>query len=372
MSAGQTKPRIAIVHYWIMSWRGGEKVLEALAQRFPDADIYTHVYDPAVVAASPLAGRMIRTSFIHRLPFAKRLYQKYLPLMPIALEQFDLSGYDLVISNESGPAKGVVLPPEVAHICYCFTPMRYVWDMYHEYLAHAGWFTRLMMRPLIHYLRLWDRLSADRVDHFLADSAFVAKRIAKFYRREAEVLYPPIEIDEFQLSESHEGFYLIVGALVRYKKADLAVRAFNRLGLPLVVIGDGELYDEIKATAGANVTVLGRQSRAVILDHYRRCKALLFPGVEDFGIVPLEAMATGKPVIAFAKGGALETVIDGVTGLHFHAQDEDALMAAVRRIEDGEIRFHAGAIRTHAASFDIAHFNDNLSRIILERTGLNV
>lgn len=366
------KPRIAIVHYWIMSWRGGEKVLEALAALFPDADIYTNVYDPDVVAASPLANREIRTTFIHRLPFSKRLYQKYLPLMPIALEQLDLSGYDLVISTESGPAKGVVLPPEVAHVCYCFTPMRYVWDMYHDYLAHAGWFTRLMMRPMIHYLRMWDRLSADRVDHFLADSAFVVKRINKFYRRDAEVLYPPIEINEFTLAPEHEGFYLIVGALVRYKKADLAVRAFNQLGLPLVVIGDGELFDEIKAIAGPNVKVLGRQSRAAILDHYRRCKALLFPGVEDFGIVPLEAMATGKPVIAFGRGGALETVIDGVTGLHFHQQTEAGLIEAVQKIEQGEVSFDAEVIRAHAASFDIAHFNANLLRFIRDKTGLIV
>ncbi len=372
MSARQGKLKVALVHYWIVSWRGGEEVLNALAQRFPDADIYTHVYDPQVVAYSPLAGRTIRTSFIHRLPFAKRLYQKYLPLMPLALEQFDLSGYDLVISSESGPAKGVVVPPEVAHICYCHTPMRYVWDMYHDYLGHAGRFTRLLMRPLIHYLRLWDRLSADRVDHFIANSAFVASRIAKFYRREADVLHPPVELEAFQLSTTHQGFYLMVGALVRYKRADLAVNAFNRLGLPLVVIGDGELYDEIKATAGANVTVLGRRSRAEVLDHYQRCKALLFPGVEDFGIVPLEAMATGKPVIAYAKGGALETVIDGVTGLHFHEQSESALMDAVQRLERGEIRFHAGAIRTHAANFDIAHFNEKLTRVIRDRTGLEV
>lgn len=367
-----TRPKIALVHYWITSWRGGEKVLEALVKLFPDADLYTHVYDPEVVAASPLAGKTIHTTFIHRLPFAKRLYQKYLPLMPMALEQLDLSGYDLVISTESGPAKGVIVPPETAHICYCFTPMRYVWDMYHDYLAHAGWFTRLMMRPLIHYLRLWDRLSADRVDHFLADSAFVARRINKFYRREAEVLYPPIEIDEFSLAPEHEGFYLCVGALVRYKKADLAVRAFNQLGLPLVVIGDGELFDEIKAIAGPNVKVLGRQSRATILDHYQRCKALLFPGVEDFGIVPLEAMATGKPVIAYGRGGALETVVDGVTGLHFHEQTETGLIGAVQRLERGEVRFDTAAIRAHAATFDIAHFNENLLGFIRSRTGLSV
>lgn len=364
--------RIAIVHYWITSWRGGEKVLEALVKLFPDADIYTHVYDPDVVAASPLANRQIRTTFIHRLPFAKRLYQKYLPLMPMALEQLDLSGYDLVISTESGPAKGVIVPPGTAHICYCHTPMRYVWDMYHEYLAHAGWFTRLMMRPLIHYLRMWDRLSADRVDHFIANSAFVARRINKFYRREAQVLYPPIKIDEFTLSKGHEGFYLIVGALVRYKKADLAVRAFNQRGLPLVVIGDGELFNEIKAIAGPNVKVLGRQSRAVILDHYRRCKALVFPGIEDFGIVPVEAMATGKPVIAFGKGGALETVIDGVTGLHFHEQTEAALIEAIGRMESGEVYFDPLAIRAHAATFDMPHFRQQLLAFIEAKTGLVV
>lgn len=366
------KPRIAIVHYWIISWRGGEKVLEALAALFPDADIYTNVYDPAVVAASPLAQRDIRTTFIHRLPFAKRLYQKYLPLMPIALEQLDLSGYDLVISTESGPAKGVVLPPEVAHICYCHTPMRYVWDMYHDYLSNSGWFARLMMRPMIHYLRLWDRLSADRVDHFIANSKFVSGRIRKYYRRDSDVLYPPIEINEFTQTSEHEGFYLLVGALVRYKKADLAVRAFNKLGLPLVVIGSGEMMDEIKAIAGPNVKVLGWQSRAAILDHYRRCKALLFPGVEDFGIVPLEAMATGKPVIAFAKGGALETVIDGVTGLHFHEQTEAGVIGAVNRLELGEVMFDTAVIRAHAARFDIEIFNAQLLAFIREKTGLVV
>jgi len=366
------KPKIALVHYWLVSWRGGEKVLEALAQMFPDADIYTHVYDADVIASSPLAGKEIRTTFIHHLPFAKKLYQKYLPLMPIALEQLDLSGYDLVISNESGPAKGVVLPPHVAHICYCFTPMRYVWDMYHEYLQHAGWFTRLMMRPLIHYLRMWDRLSADRVDHFLVDSAFVGQRVAKFYRRESSVLYPPIVLSEFTLSPDHQGFYLVMGALVRYKKADMAVRAFNQLGLPLVVIGDGELFDEIKRISGPNITVLGRQSRAVILDHYQRCKALVFPGVEDFGIVPIEAMATGKPVIAYAQGGALETVVDGVTGLHFHEQTEASLSEAVKKIESGEVSFSAEVIRAHAARFDMPHFTAKLRQFIADRCGLVV
>jgi glycosyltransferase involved in cell wall biosynthesis len=366
------KPKIALVHYWLISWRGGEKVLEALVKIFPDADIYTHVYDPRVVDASPLKGKKIHTTFINKLPWARRLYQKYLPLMPMALEQLDLSSYDLVISTESGPAKGVVLPPHVAHICYCFTPMRYVWDMYHDYLAHAGWFTRLMMRPLIHHLRIWDRLSADRVDHFLVDSAFVGERVRKFYRRDSTVLYPPIEINEFQLSKSSDGYYLMVGALVRYKKADLAVRAFNASGLPLVVIGEGELHEQLKAMAKPNVKILGRASRADILDHYSRCTALVFPGIEDFGIVPLEAMATGKPVIAYAKGGAMETVIDGVTGVHFHTQSEDGLNAAVQLIEQGLAVFNPAKIRAHAATFDISNFERQLVRFIEEKTEINL
>jgi glycosyltransferase involved in cell wall biosynthesis len=364
--------KVAIVHYWLTNWRGGEKVLESLAALFPEADIYAHVVDLAVVEDSPLKGRSIRTTFIQRLPFAQRWYQKYLPLMPLALEQLDLRGYDLVISSESGPAKGVVVPPGVHHLCYCHTPMRYVWDMYHEYLAHAGWLTRILMRPLIHYLRLWDRLSADRVDHFVANSAFVSKRIQKFYRRESVVIHPAIDMSEFVLSPEHDDFYLVVGALVRYKKADLAVHAFNQLGIPLVVIGDGELYSEIKAVAGPNIKILGRQSREVVLDHYRRCKALIFPGVEDFGIVPLEAMATGKPVIAYGEGGALETVVNGLTGLHFFEQTKDSLVAAVDRMERAEVQFNASAIREHAAKFDSVRFRTELLAFIRKTTGLLV
>ena len=364
--------KIAIIHYWLVSWRGGEKVLEALLDVFPEADVYTHVMDPEVIADSPLAGRPIRTTFIQRLPFARRLYQKYLPLMPLALEQLDLSGYDLVISSESGPGKGVVVPPGVAHVCYCHTPMRYVWDMYHDYLRGTGWFVRLMMRPLIHYLRLWDRLSADRVDHFIANSGFVSERIRKFYRRESVVIHPPIVLEEFTIGDSPGEFYLMVGALVPYKRADLAVRAFNTLGLPLVVIGEGELHEQIRREAGPNVKVLGRQSRAVILDHYRRCKALIFPGVEDFGIVPLEAMATGKPVIAYAKGGALETVVDGTTGLYFHEQTEAALCEAVMKVEQRVIRFDAATIRGHAARFDLPRFKQQVRAFIAARTGLDV
>lgn len=365
--------KVAVIHYWLVSWRGGEAVLEAILKSFPEADLFSHVYKPEVVNNSPLKGRTIRTTFIQKLPFASRLYQKYLPLMPLALEQIDLSGYDLVISCESGPAKGVVVPPHVHHVCYCHTPMRYVWDMYHDYLRESGLLTRLLMRPLIHYMRLWDRLSADRVDHFIANSHFVATRISKFYRRKATVIHPPVSLEEIaEVSHTDDGFYLCIGALVRYKKADLAVRAFNQLRLPLVVIGDGELYELIKRIAGPTVTILGRQSRASILDHYRRCKAVIFPALEDFGIVPIEAMATGKPVIAYARGGALETVIDGLSGLHFQEQTENSLAAAVQRLESGEVRFDPHAIRMHAQKFGMSRFHYQLVEFIRGSTGLPI
>ncbi|MDY0384159.1 glycosyltransferase, partial [Trichlorobacter sp.] len=285
-------------------------------------------------------------------PKAAKKYQSYLPLMPIALEQLDLRGYDLVISSESGPAKGVIVSPGTPHICYCHTPMRYAWDMYHDYLENAGRITRLLMPPLIHYLRLWDLASAARVDHFVANSAFVAKRIEKHYRRNAVVINPPVSAVDFSISEQTEDFYLMVGQLVRYKRTDLAVEAFNLSGKRLIIIGDGEQYEDLKRMAAPNVTVMGRQPFSVIREHYSKCKALIFPGVEDFGIVPLEAMASGRPVIAYRKGGALETVVEGVTGLFFDQQTPEALNDAVAAFESMHEIFDAHAIRNHALSFD--------------------
>jgi glycosyltransferase involved in cell wall biosynthesis len=355
--------KVAIVHYWLVNMRGGEKVVEALGELFPHADIYTHVYDPSAVSEA-LKRHTIKTTFIQKLPFATRRYQSYLPLMPLALEQLDLRGYDLVISSESGPAKGIIIAPETLHVCYCHTPMRYVWDMYHDYLAGTGPLARFIIRPLIHYLRLWDLTTAARVDHFITNSAYVARRVRKHYRREAEVIHPPVDTEAFAPAAECGDFYLMVGQLVRYKRADIAVEAFRRMNKRLVVIGDGEQLPALERTAAPSVTLLGRQPFSVIRDHYARCKALIFPGEEDFGIVPVEAMASGRPVIAYRRGGAMETVVEGVTGLFFDQQTPESLIEAVERYEATECSFSSAAIVQHARGFAKDRFEARMREAI--------
>ncbi len=349
-------PKVALVHYWLVNMRGGERVLEALCRLYPQADIFTHVLDRQRL--SPLLqSRNIATTFIQRLPAGRRLYQKYLPLMPLALEQLDLGGYDLIISSESGPAKGVLTRAESTHICYCHTPMRYLWDFYPQYLAAASAPVRLAMRPLFHRLRQWDVLSAARVDHFVANSRTVARRIRKHWRRDAAVVHPPVDTGAFPLREGTRGdYYLYLGQLVDYKRVDLAVAACTRLGRPLVVVGEGEARKRLEAQAGPSVRFVGRRDGAEIARLYAGCRALLFPGEEDFGIVPVEAMATGAPVIAYGRGGATETVVDGVTGLFFHEQQVDALTAAMEAFERRESGFDPAAIRTHALAFSEERF----------------
>lgn len=360
--------KVAIIHYWWLSNRGGEAVCSALAEIYPEADLFVHVCNEDVVrkALPENFKGSIKTTLISKLPGAKKHYQKYLPLMPLALEQLDLTAYDLIISSESGPAKGVITRPDALHICYCHSPMRYVWDMYHEYRATAGRVIRALFPFIAHHLRMWDRLSADRVDHFIANSKFISSRINKFYRRSSTVIHPPVNSSEFSPNKERGDFYLYLGQLVPYKKADLAVDAFNNMGLPLIVVGEGELYDALKNIANPNIKVMGRQPFHVIKDLLERCRGLIFPGVEDFGIVPVEAMAAGAPVIAFARGGALETVIDGKTGIHFHEQTIDALSAAVKKIESGEIAFSAMELHEHAAGFEKSVFKKKISEFILQ------
>ncbi|TCS41922.1 glycosyltransferase [Reinekea marinisedimentorum] len=356
--------KVAIIHYWLVNLRGGERVLEALCDLFPDADIYTHVYDARPFVDSVISKHKVVETFIARLPFAKKKYQMYLPLMPLALEELDLSGYDLIISSESGPAKGVIPPPGVPHICYCHSPMRYAWDMYGEYKSSAGAVKRMVMPFLMHYMRRWDQLSAQQVTHFIANSRFVAKRIKSYYGRESTVINPPVSTQDFSVVESNEGYYLMIGQLVGYKRVDLAVEAFNESGKELKIAGEGEQFNELNKIANKNVQLLGRCSFAELNRLLSGCKALVFPGVEDFGIVPLEAMACGKPVIAFAKGGALETVVEGVTGVFFRDQTVESLNDAVNCFE-GRV-FSSQGIRSHAEVFGVEHFKDGVRELVAQ------
>ena len=351
--------RVALIHYWLINSRGGEKTLRAIADLFPGADIYAHIVD-SEVAKREFPDHRVETTFIAKLPFARTLYQKYLPLMPLALEQLDLREYDLVISSESGPAKGVIVAPHTTHICYCHSPMRYVWDMYHEYTKQTGLLTRLVMAPMLHRLRVWDQVSAQRVDDYVANSKFVATRIGKYYRRQATVIHPPVAVDELSISNVAEDFYLSVGQLVAYKRVEMLVDAFNVSGKQLTIIGEGELLPKLKRLAKSNVRILGWQPSDVIRDHYRRCRAVLIPGVEDFGIVPVEAMACGKAVIAFGYGGALETVIDGLSGVLFSEPTAVGLNRAVERFEATHDQFDAAVIRKHSEKFSTASFKEQI------------
>jgi len=359
--------KVAIVHYWLVGMRGGERVVEALLDLYPEAGIITHAYDPKAVSEK-IRSRRVRTTFISRLPRAAKYYKSYLPLMPLALESVDMNGYDLVISSESGPAKGVLAPADALHICYCHTPMRYVWDMYHRYRAEAGPLARLAMPLICHYLRTWDVAAAARVDAFAANSAHVARRIRRWYGRDdAEVIHPPVQTGAFDPTRPRGERYLFVGELVGYKLADVAVRAFNRLGLPLTVIGGGPMLAELKRQAGPNIEILGRQSFDVLKERLATCRALVFPGEEDFGLVPVEAMASGAPVIAFGRGGATETVLDGRTGILYEDGSEAGLAAAVRRFEDQRGLWGPADIATHAAAFDTAVFKEKFQAMVERR-----
>ena len=359
--------KIAIVHYWMVSMRGGEKVVEALCRAFPTADVFTHVYVKELLSEDILKHE-IKTSFISRLPNSKKLYKKYLPLMPIALEQLDLRGYDLIISSEAGPAKGIIPQANATHICYCHTPMRYIWNMYHDYRENSGLLTRLAMPALCHYLRAWDVTTAARVNHFMANSNTTKKRIGAYYGRDSDVIYPPVDTADFRIGARSEleDYYLLVGELVQYKRPDLAVLAFNKMKKNLIVVGSGEMYDHLKAIAGPTVKILGSQSFAQLQKYYSSCQALIFPAEEDFGIVPVEAMASGRPVIAYNRGGATETVVHQKTGILFDDQTVDGLIDAVMSCSPAA--FDPSEVRAHALKFDAAAFESNILRYVAERT----
>ncbi len=365
--------KVAIVHYWLLQMRGGEKVLEALCRMYPEAHIYTHVCDKA--ALSPfLQTRTIFTSFIQKLPFVRKHYQKYLPLMPLALEQLDLTEYDLIISSESGPAKGVLTRADATHVCYCHSPMRYLWDFYPQYLASASALVRFAMRPIFFGLRLWDVTSAQRVDHVVANSRTVRRRVRKHWGREAAVVHPPVDVQRFSLSTApRENFYFCMGQLVDYKRVDIAIEACLRLGRKLVIVGDGEMRKKYEALVqsyvaqGSDAKLIefcGRMDDVAVQNLYARCKALLFPGEEDFGIVPLEAMASGTPVIAYGKGGATETVVQGLSGMFFYEQSAEALAQTLVAFEEQCALFEPQRIREHALSFAEERFAQEMQEEI--------
>ena len=350
----------AIVHYWLLNHRGGEKVLEALCRLLPDADIFTLFCDPATLGPELRRHRIV-TSFLNPL---RRWHRSLLPLMPMALESLDLRGYGLVISSESGPAKGVITDSAAAHICYCHTPMRYLWHLYPAY--RNEWTTprwkRAVMTPTANYLRLWDFASAARVDHFLANSENVRRRIWKAYRREAEVVYPPVDVDAFR-SEPSEDYFLIVSELVAYKRIDLAVRVFSRNGMRLRIAGAGPEYRRLRAMAAPNIEFLDRVPDDQLRGLYARCRAFLLPGEEDFGMTPVEALASGKPVIALGRGGALETV-PPFGGVFFDEPSEAALAGALEKFEALEREIRPAELQSCARRFSEAEFRRKVAAAI--------
>lgn len=359
--------KVAIVHYWLVSMRGGEKVIEQLCRVFPDADLFTLVCRPERLSKT-ITAHKITTSFLQKFPKATSIYQSLLPLMPLAVEQFDLTGYDLVISSDTNVTKGVVTGPHTLHLCYCHTPMRYAWDMYHAYLNGSGLgrLKKLAMVLTMSYLRTWDVAASNRVDVFIANSRYVRGRIRKHYRRDAAVIYPPVDVGEFMPGGETGDFYLVLGQIIPYKRIDVAVEAFNRSGRQLVVIGEGSEVARLKALAKPNIRFLGHQPFDSIKDHYRRCKAFVFPGEEDFGITPLEAQASGRPVIAYGRGGVLETVRENDTGLFFAEQTPESLNEAVDRFERGDHTITPEKCVANAPSFSDEAFRERFRRFVDE------
>jgi len=360
--------KIALVHHWLVGMRGGERIVECLCSIFPDIDIYTLVYNKNKIS-DLINSKNIHTSFLQKMPFSKKHHEIYLPLMPVAVEQFDLSDYDLVISIESGIAKGVIIKPETCHICYCNTPMRYLWNMYFEYMKNerVNFIKRSFIKAFFNYLRVWDLATASRVDYFISNSDNVRKRVLKYYRRDSRVIYPPVNVNEFKSSGKKEDYYLIVSQLTSYKRIDLAVEAFNELGRNLIIIGDGPESKRLKRKANKNIKFLGWQEDRVLKKYYSGARAFIFPGEEDFGITPVEAQASGTPVIGYGKGGLLETVIDGVTGIFFNEQNAGSLAAAVKKFEKLEYSMDSSGIRGNSERFDSSVFEKEIKSFISEK-----
>lgn len=356
---------IAIVHDFFCNLGGSDQVAATLHQLFPQAPIFTLVASDRNRGTELLLGMDLRFSFIHRLPFARRWHEPYLPLFPLAIESLDLTGFDLVLSSSHVCAKGVIPPPESLHLCYCYTPARYVWDLYPLYTRRLNPLLKLYVAFVMHRLRVWDVSTCNRVDHFVAISDFVAQRIQRYYRRSATVIYPPVDTSFFTPGKEREDYFLVVSRLTAYKRVELAIETFNRLKSTLLVIGDGPERRRLRAMAGPNIRFLGALPREEVRDHMQKCQGLIFPGKEDFGITPVEVQATGRPVVAFGAGGALETVLEGVTGVLFAEQTADAICEAVSRLSMQT--FDPDVIRDHALRFDREVFRRRFVEFVQEK-----
>ena len=379
--------KIAIIHDWLTGMRGGEKCLEVLCKLYPSADIFTLLHIPGKVSPV-IESHRIHTSFIQNLPFAESKYRYYLPLMPSAIEAFDLKEYDLILSSSHCVAKSVKPGPSSMHICYCHTPMRYIWDQFDQYFGKgkSSWFAATAIKFIRGWLQRWDVKTSRRVNYFIANSRHVQKRIKKYYNQEAAIIHPPVDTGLFtpDTNEEKENYFLIVSAFAPYKRLDLAVNAFNQLNLPFVVIGEGQDAKRLKEMAKTNIHFEGWLDNSQIRSHFARCRAFIFCGEEDFGITLLEAQAMGRPVIALGRGGALETVvpdsqswkpetgIDKIatsqpTGVFFYEQTPEALIKAIQHFKSIESQFDADAIRTHAQKFDVSVYTERIKTFIEEK-----
>ncbi len=351
------------MHDWLTVYAGAERVLEQMLDCYPEADLFSLVDIIPDDGRGFLKGKRVKTSFIQKLPLVKKLYRNYLPLMPLAIEQIDLSDYDLIISSSHSVAKGVITGPNQLHICMCYSPIRYAWDLQHQYLNESGLSKGVkgwIAKYLLHKMRIWDIRTVSGVDQFIAISNFISKRIWKVYRRTSTVIYPPVDIEAFKLCSEKDNFYLTASRMVPYKKMDLIVKSFRLMpNKQLIVIGDGPDFEKIKSCAGGNVTLMGYQSYDVLVWHMQKAKAFIFAAEEDFGIAPLEAQACGTPVIAYGKGGALETIIDSSvnrTGIFFHQQSVESLCEAVDRFEKIASDIDPKDCRDNAMRFSTVNF----------------
>jgi glycosyltransferase involved in cell wall biosynthesis len=364
--------KVAIVHDWLVTYAGAERVLEQIVGLYPDADLFSVVDFLPAQQRHCIKHKKVTTTFIQNLPFSRKYYRHFLPLMPLAIEQLDLSSYDLVISSSHAVAKGVLTGPDQLHVCLCYSPIRYAWDLQHQYLKETGLnhgVKGLMAKSLLHYIRMWDYRTANGVDEFIAISAFVGRRIRKVYGRESTVIYPPVDVERFTLHEAKEDYYITASRLVPYKRVDLIVEAFAQMpDKKLVVIGDGPEMAKIRSLAGKNVEILGQQPFEVLLAHLQRAKAFVFAVEEDFGIAPLEAQACGTPVIAYGKGGVLETIrgleTERPTGVFFGQQEVQAVVAAIAQFERHRAELFPENCRENALRFTVENFRDQFRTLV--------